>query len=188
MSCNGCRVLRKGCSESCILRPCLQWIESAQAQANATVFVAKFFGRAGLMSFISAVPETQRPGTLQLTLCNTFFNFSLFFLLNLYPDIFDLMRSSLFLQRSFSRFYLKRVAVRSTRSTERSDCFGPGTGTCARRRSRPSSAAARFVRWLRSRRRTQTTHRRRIRAAAGRDSVAASMTWRNRIRSISISA
>lgn len=98
------------------------------------------------------------------------------------------MRSSLFLQRSFSRFFLKRVAVRSTRSTERSGCFGPGTGTCARRRSRPSSAAARFVRWLRSRRRTQTTHRRRIRAAAGRDSVAASMTWRNRIRSISISA
>ena len=62
MSCNGCRVLRKGCSESCILRPCLQWIESPEAQGHATVFVAKFFGRAGLMSFISAVPESQRPG------------------------------------------------------------------------------------------------------------------------------
>ncbi|XP_048233320.1 LOB domain-containing protein 37 isoform X2 [Ricinus communis] len=61
MSCNGCRVLRKGCSETCILRPCLQWIESPEAQGHATVFVAKFFGRAGLMSFISAVPETQRP-------------------------------------------------------------------------------------------------------------------------------
>lgn len=61
MSCNGCRVLRKGCSESCILRPCLQWIESAESQGHATVFVAKFFGRAGLMSFISAVPENQRP-------------------------------------------------------------------------------------------------------------------------------
>ncbi|TXG59303.1 hypothetical protein EZV62_013876 [Acer yangbiense] len=54
MSCNGCRVLRKGCSETCILRPCLQWIESPEAQGHATVFVAKFFGRAGLMSFISA--------------------------------------------------------------------------------------------------------------------------------------
>ncbi|XP_044509412.1 LOB domain-containing protein 42-like isoform X2 [Mangifera indica] len=62
MSCSGCRILRKGCSENCMLRHCLQWIDGPQAQANATVFVAKFFGRAGLMSFISAVPETQRPG------------------------------------------------------------------------------------------------------------------------------
>lgn len=61
MSCNGCRVLRKGCSESCILRPCLQWIETPEAQGHATVFVAKFFGRAGLMSFISNVPVNQRP-------------------------------------------------------------------------------------------------------------------------------
>ncbi|XP_010939132.1 LOB domain-containing protein 38 [Elaeis guineensis] len=65
MSCNGCRILRKGCSEACILRPCLQWIESPEAQGHATVFVAKFFGRAGLMSFISAVPETQRPALFQ---------------------------------------------------------------------------------------------------------------------------
>lgn len=65
MSCNGCRVLRKGCSESCILRPCLQWIETPEAQGHATVFVAKFFGRAGLMSFISNVPETQRPALFQ---------------------------------------------------------------------------------------------------------------------------
>lgn len=65
MSCNGCRVLRKGCSESCILRPCLQWIESADAQGHATVFVAKFFGRAGLMGFITAVPESQRPSLFQ---------------------------------------------------------------------------------------------------------------------------
>ncbi|KAL0835884.1 hypothetical protein Bca101_087773 [Brassica carinata] len=34
MSCNGCRVLRKGCSENCILRPCIQWIESAEATAT----------------------------------------------------------------------------------------------------------------------------------------------------------
>ncbi|XP_076889043.1 LOB domain-containing protein 39-like [Bidens hawaiensis] len=65
MSCNGCRVLRKGCSESCILRPCLQWIDAPESQRYATVFVAKFFGRAGLMSFISAVPETQRPSLFQ---------------------------------------------------------------------------------------------------------------------------
>ncbi|KAA8545782.1 hypothetical protein F0562_020767 [Nyssa sinensis] len=65
MSCNGCRVLRKGCTENCILRQSLQGIESPQAQANATIFVAKFFGRAGLMSFISAVPESQRPALFQ---------------------------------------------------------------------------------------------------------------------------
>ncbi|XP_057422564.1 LOB domain-containing protein 38-like [Lotus japonicus] len=61
MSCNGCRVLRKGCSgDDCMLRHCLRWIESPQAQANATVFVAKFFGRATLMSFLSSVPTNQR--------------------------------------------------------------------------------------------------------------------------------
>lgn len=62
MSCNGCRVLRKGCSDACVLRPCLQWIDGAEAQGHATVFVAKFFGRAGLMSLLTAVPEPQRPG------------------------------------------------------------------------------------------------------------------------------
>ncbi|KAK9756420.1 hypothetical protein RND81_01G095800 [Saponaria officinalis] len=65
MSCNGCRVLRKGCSETCIIRPCLQWIETAEAQAHATLFVAKFFGRADLMAFISAVPTHQRPALFQ---------------------------------------------------------------------------------------------------------------------------
>ncbi|XP_076949884.1 LOB domain-containing protein 37-like [Bidens hawaiensis] len=65
MSCNGCRVLRKGCSDNCILRPCLQWIDSPAAQAHATLFVAKFFGRAGLMSFISSVPQNQRPSLFQ---------------------------------------------------------------------------------------------------------------------------
>ena len=62
MSCNGCRVLRKGCSDGCVLRPCLQWIDAADAQGHATVFVAKFFGRAGLLSFITAVSDDQRPG------------------------------------------------------------------------------------------------------------------------------
>uniref|UniRef100_A0A0E0EDU3 LOB domain-containing protein n=1 Tax=Oryza meridionalis TaxID=40149 RepID=A0A0E0EDU3_9ORYZ len=65
MSCNGCRVLRKGCSEGCVLRPCLQGIDGAEAQGHATVFVAKFFGRAGLMSFLTAVPEPQRAAVFQ---------------------------------------------------------------------------------------------------------------------------
>ncbi|KAH7430856.1 hypothetical protein KP509_08G017400 [Ceratopteris richardii] len=65
MSCNGCRVLRKGCSDTCILRSSLQWIDSPEAQGHATVFVAKFFGRAGMISFISAVSESQRPALFQ---------------------------------------------------------------------------------------------------------------------------
>lgn len=65
MSCNGCRVLRKGCNDNCILRQSLRGIDTPEAQANATLFVAKFFGRASLMSFISAVPESQRPASFQ---------------------------------------------------------------------------------------------------------------------------
>ncbi|KAA8537841.1 hypothetical protein F0562_027579 [Nyssa sinensis] len=65
MSCNGCRILRKGCSPSCVLRPCLEWIESPEAQGNATLFVSKFFGRSDLMAFISAVPENKRPALFQ---------------------------------------------------------------------------------------------------------------------------
>uniref|UniRef100_A0ACD5UKY6 Uncharacterized protein n=1 Tax=Avena sativa TaxID=4498 RepID=A0ACD5UKY6_AVESA len=65
MSCNGCRVLRKGCNEACVLRPCLLWIDAAEAQGHATLFAAKFFGRAGLMSFLIAVPDAQRPAVFQ---------------------------------------------------------------------------------------------------------------------------
>jgi hypothetical protein len=54
MSCNGCRVLRKGCSDACTIRPCLQWIKTPEAQANATVFLAKFYGRAGLLNLLAA--------------------------------------------------------------------------------------------------------------------------------------
>ncbi|XP_061369066.1 LOB domain-containing protein 41-like [Gastrolobium bilobum] len=61
MSCNGCRVLRKGCSEDCSIRPCLEWIKSSQSQANATLFLAKFYGRAGLMNLINAGPHHLRP-------------------------------------------------------------------------------------------------------------------------------
>ncbi|OIV90153.1 hypothetical protein TanjilG_01607 [Lupinus angustifolius] len=61
MSCNGCRVLRKGCSEDCSIRPCLQWIKNPESQANATVFLAKFYGRTGLMNLINAGPQHLRP-------------------------------------------------------------------------------------------------------------------------------
>ncbi|RLN24153.1 seed specific protein Bn15D17A [Panicum miliaceum] len=56
MSCNGCRVLRKGCSDACTIRPCLQWIKTPEAEANATVFLAKFYGRAGLLNLLAAAP------------------------------------------------------------------------------------------------------------------------------------
>ncbi|CAD6204007.1 unnamed protein product [Miscanthus lutarioriparius] len=59
MSCNGCRVLRKGCSDACTIRPCLGWIKSPEAQANATVFLAKFYGRAGLLNLLAAPPAGQ---------------------------------------------------------------------------------------------------------------------------------
>ncbi|KAL9323752.1 hypothetical protein ACSQ67_008609 [Phaseolus vulgaris] len=61
MSCNGCRVLRKGCSEDCSIRPCLEWIKNPESQANATVFLAKFYGRAGLLNLINAGPQHLRP-------------------------------------------------------------------------------------------------------------------------------
>ncbi|GKV18265.1 hypothetical protein SLEP1_g28670 [Rubroshorea leprosula] len=40
---------------------CAWWIDNAEAQGHATVFVAKFFGHYGLISFLSAIPESQRP-------------------------------------------------------------------------------------------------------------------------------
>ncbi|CAM0956855.1 unnamed protein product [Alopecurus aequalis] len=61
MSCNGCRVLRKGCSDGCTIRPCLEWIKSPEAQANATVFLAKFYGRAGLLNLLAAGSDSLRP-------------------------------------------------------------------------------------------------------------------------------
>ncbi|THU71651.1 hypothetical protein C4D60_Mb04t03690 [Musa balbisiana] len=61
MSCNGCRVLRKGCGDDCSIKPCLRWIKSPESQANATVFLAKFYGRAGLMNLINAGPDHLRP-------------------------------------------------------------------------------------------------------------------------------
>ncbi|KAJ4825677.1 hypothetical protein Tsubulata_039111 [Turnera subulata] len=65
LSCNGCRVLRKGCGENCTIRPCLQWITSSDSQAHATLFLAKFYGRAGLVNLINAGPEHLRPAVFR---------------------------------------------------------------------------------------------------------------------------
>uniref|UniRef100_A0A7N0T8J6 LOB domain-containing protein n=1 Tax=Kalanchoe fedtschenkoi TaxID=63787 RepID=A0A7N0T8J6_KALFE len=65
MSCNGCRVLRKGCTDSCTIKPCLQWIKTPEAQANATLFLAKFYGRAGLLNLIDAAPPHLRPAVFR---------------------------------------------------------------------------------------------------------------------------
>nr|XP_043618510.1 LOB domain-containing protein 39-like [Erigeron canadensis] len=65
MSCNGCRVLRKRCSKTCVLRTCLEWIESPEAKGHATLFVSKFFGRSDLISFISSVPSQKRNALFQ---------------------------------------------------------------------------------------------------------------------------
>ncbi|KAK1553316.1 hypothetical protein Q3G72_032647 [Acer saccharum] len=61
MSCNGCRILRKGCTDDCTIKPCLDWIKSPDSQANATLFLAKFYGRAGLINLIEAGPSHLRP-------------------------------------------------------------------------------------------------------------------------------
>jgi hypothetical protein len=47
------------CTDS--TRP-LQWIDGTERQGHAIVFVAKFFGRTGLVSFLTAVLEPQRLG------------------------------------------------------------------------------------------------------------------------------
>ncbi|KAL5761310.1 hypothetical protein ACOSQ2_020148 [Xanthoceras sorbifolium] len=61
MSCNGCRILRKGCSDDCTIKPCLDWIKCSDSQANATLFLAKFYGRAGLINLIEAGHPHLRP-------------------------------------------------------------------------------------------------------------------------------
>ncbi|KAK1433427.1 hypothetical protein QVD17_10337 [Tagetes erecta] len=65
MSCHGCRVLRKRCTETCVLRPCLESIDSPEAKARATLFVSKFFGRGDLFNFISSVPNHKRNALFQ---------------------------------------------------------------------------------------------------------------------------
>ncbi|PIN11356.1 hypothetical protein CDL12_16046 [Handroanthus impetiginosus] len=65
VSCNGCRALRKGCSDKCTIRPCLDWIKSPQPQANATLFLAKFYGRAGLINLLNAAAPHLRPAVFK---------------------------------------------------------------------------------------------------------------------------
>uniref|UniRef100_A0A803KV07 LOB domain-containing protein n=1 Tax=Chenopodium quinoa TaxID=63459 RepID=A0A803KV07_CHEQI len=64
-SCNGCRILRKGCNDDCVIRPCLNWMMSNEAQSNATLFLAKFYGRAGLLNLLNAGAEHLRPAIFQ---------------------------------------------------------------------------------------------------------------------------
>ncbi|KAI4386471.1 hypothetical protein MLD38_004402 [Melastoma candidum] len=62
MSCNGCRVLRRGCNEECTLRQCLQGILSPDSQAVVTLFLTKFYGRDKLLKeLIEACPQDRRP-------------------------------------------------------------------------------------------------------------------------------
>ncbi|KAL1295892.1 hypothetical protein HN51_056707 [Arachis hypogaea] len=65
ISCNGCRILRKGCNDDCVIRPCLQWINSPESQANATLFLAKFYGRTGLLNLITAAPKNLAPAVFR---------------------------------------------------------------------------------------------------------------------------
>lgn len=74
MSCNGCRILRKGCDQDCTLRPCLQWIQTPESQADATLFLVKFYGRAGLLNLINAAPPHLRPGLIIRSLFNICLN------------------------------------------------------------------------------------------------------------------
>ncbi|KAK3406027.1 hypothetical protein EUGRSUZ_K02222 [Eucalyptus grandis] len=60
-SCNGCRVLRKACGDDCPIRPCLHWIKTSPSQSNATLFLAKFYGRAGLLNLLLSGPAHLRP-------------------------------------------------------------------------------------------------------------------------------
>ncbi|KAK2455198.1 LOB domain-containing protein [Trifolium repens] len=63
-SCNGCRVLRKRCSDDCIIRPCLEWIKSPESQGNATLFLAKFYGRTGLLNLLANTTNQNAQGRL----------------------------------------------------------------------------------------------------------------------------
>ncbi|KAI9078576.1 hypothetical protein K1719_039514 [Acacia pycnantha] len=65
LSCNGCRILRKGCNDNCTIRPCLQWIHSPESQANVTLFLAKFYGRAGLLNLLDVAPPHLRPAVFK---------------------------------------------------------------------------------------------------------------------------
>ncbi|KAI4375456.1 hypothetical protein MLD38_013322 [Melastoma candidum] len=60
-SCNGCRALRKACGEDCAIKPSLKWIKSPESQVHTTLFLAKFYGRAGLLNLLNSGADTERP-------------------------------------------------------------------------------------------------------------------------------
>ncbi|TKY44709.1 LOB domain-containing protein 41 [Spatholobus suberectus] len=65
LSCNGCRVLRRGCTPECPIRTSLQWINSPHSQSNATLFLAKFYGRQGLLNLLTAAPSQLQPAVFK---------------------------------------------------------------------------------------------------------------------------
>ncbi|KAG5009391.1 hypothetical protein AAZX31_07G087800 [Glycine max] len=65
LSCNGCRVLRRGCTTECPIRISLQWINSPNSQSNATLFLAKFYGRQGLLTLLTNAPSQLQQAVLK---------------------------------------------------------------------------------------------------------------------------
>ncbi|KAK4266266.1 hypothetical protein QN277_027216 [Acacia crassicarpa] len=61
LNCNGCRVLRKGFIADCPIRPCLLWLPSPQSPSNATLFLTKFYGHAGLINLLNSSAPHLRP-------------------------------------------------------------------------------------------------------------------------------
>ncbi|CAJ1951901.1 unnamed protein product [Sphenostylis stenocarpa] len=64
-SCNGCRVLRRGCTVECPIRTSLQWIDCPHSQSNATLFLAKFYGRQGLLTLLTNAPSQLQPAVFK---------------------------------------------------------------------------------------------------------------------------
>ncbi|XP_020212783.1 LOB domain-containing protein 41 [Cajanus cajan] len=65
LSCNGCRVLRRGCTPECPIRTSLQWIHSPNSQSNATLFLAKFYGRQGLLNLLTTASTHLQPAVFK---------------------------------------------------------------------------------------------------------------------------
>ncbi|CAM6084094.1 unnamed protein product [Calypogeia fissa] len=62
--CEGCRRLRKRCDkDDCVLQPCLEslWRNNKLYQGNATVFLAKYFGRKRFFELLQDVTKDERP-------------------------------------------------------------------------------------------------------------------------------
>ncbi|KAK7314552.1 hypothetical protein VNO77_33078 [Canavalia gladiata] len=65
LSCNGCRVLRRGCCPNCPIRTSLNWIKSPLSQSNATLFLAKFYGRQALFNLLTTAPSHLQPAVFK---------------------------------------------------------------------------------------------------------------------------